>query len=218
MNVQPPIDFWFSIASTYTYLSVMRLAEVEQRTGAQFRWRPFNVRSIMVEQNNIPFRTKPVKLAYMWRDLERRADLRGLQFVGPPPYPLRDVLLLDTVALVAAREGWCGLYAPAIYRRWFIGGEDVSDERHVIGAVSDAGQDAVRVIALAKDEAHVHALSNATDEAKMLGVFGSPTFVAAGEVFWGDDRLEDAITWVRHGTLRQSEKASRGDQMGTGTK
>src|SRR4051794_11063453 len=65
MNVQPPIDFWFSIASTYTYLSVMRLAEVEQRTGAQFRCRPFNVRSIMVEQNNIPFRTKPVKLAYM---------------------------------------------------------------------------------------------------------------------------------------------------------
>ena len=48
--------------------------------------------------------------------------------------------------------------------------------------------------------------------------FTGGTFVAAGEVFWGDDRLEDAITWVRHGTLRQSEKASRGDQMGTGTK
>ncbi|TIT86612.1 MAG: 2-hydroxychromene-2-carboxylate isomerase, partial [Mesorhizobium sp.] len=69
------IDFWFSIGSTYTYLSVMRLAEVAAETGIEFRWRPFNVRAIMIEMDNIPFAKKPAKAAYMWRDIERRAAM-----------------------------------------------------------------------------------------------------------------------------------------------
>jgi 2-hydroxychromene-2-carboxylate isomerase len=68
------MDFWFSIGSTYSYLSVMRLDRVEQETGVVFNWRPFNVREIMLEMDNIPFRTKPLKLACMWRDIERRAN------------------------------------------------------------------------------------------------------------------------------------------------
>ena len=59
------IDFWVSIGSTYSYLTVMRLSAVEQETGVKFRWRPFSVRAIMIEQKNIPFVGKPVKLAYM---------------------------------------------------------------------------------------------------------------------------------------------------------
>ena len=109
-----PIEFWFSIASTYTYLSVSRIADVIRQTGIELRYKPFSVRSIMVEQNNIPFRTKPVKLAYMWRDIERRAALYGLPFAGPAPYPLKDVSLADGVALIGAREGWCLEYAAAV--------------------------------------------------------------------------------------------------------
>ena len=66
------IDFWFSIGSTYSYLTVMRLSAVEAAQGVAFDWRPFDVRSIMLEQDNIPFTTKPVKAAYMWRDIARR--------------------------------------------------------------------------------------------------------------------------------------------------
>ena len=72
-----PIDFWFFIGSMYTYLSVMRLPELAARTGATFRWRPFSVRDIMIEMDNRPL-SKPLKLAYMWRDLERRAGTHGL--------------------------------------------------------------------------------------------------------------------------------------------
>ncbi len=67
------IDFWFSIGSTYTYLTVMRLHNVEQESGMRFNWRPFSVRVLMQEMNNIPFKGKPAKEQYMWRDLERRA-------------------------------------------------------------------------------------------------------------------------------------------------
>ena len=79
MTQASPIDFWFSIGSLYTYLAVMRLAEVEARTGAVFRWRPFSIRAIMIEMDNIPAK-QPVKLAYSWRDVERgrkNTDLRS---------------------------------------------------------------------------------------------------------------------------------------------
>src|SRR6266550_7529721 len=98
-----PIEFWFSIASTYTYLTVGRMADIVGRTEIEIRCNPFNVRTIMIEQNNIPFRTKPVKLAYMWRDIERRAALYGLPFAGPAPYPLKDVSLADGVAFLGGR-------------------------------------------------------------------------------------------------------------------
>ena len=57
------------------------------------------------------------------------------------------------------------------------------------------------MIALAESEEVAGAYAAATDEARALGIFGAPTFVARGEVFWGDDRLEDAVTWAQRGTL-----------------
>ena len=56
-----PIDFWFSIGSAYTYLTVMRIEEVARQSCIVFRWRPFDVGAIMVEMNNIPFSTKPIR-------------------------------------------------------------------------------------------------------------------------------------------------------------
>ena len=65
--------FFFFFGSTYTYLSVMRIAKQASAAGVAVRWRPFSVRQIMTEMDNIPFAKKPVKAAYMWRDIERRA-------------------------------------------------------------------------------------------------------------------------------------------------
>jgi 2-hydroxychromene-2-carboxylate isomerase len=198
---QAPVDFWFSIGSTYTYLSVMRLAAVERAAGVSFRWRPFNVRAVMIEMNNIPFAGKPSKLAYMWRDLARRAQLRGLDYAGPPPYPLKDLARANRVALVAMREDWGADYVRAAYRRWFLEGKDASADDNVQASLAEVGQDAARIIAGADADETVAALAAETETAKSLGVFGSPTFAVGGELFWGDDRLEDAVEWQRHGRL-----------------
>ena len=72
---QDSIDFWFSTGSTYTYLAVSRLEKVAAAERVRFNWRPFSVRAIMREQNNIPFVGKPIKTRYMWRDIARRAAL-----------------------------------------------------------------------------------------------------------------------------------------------
>lgn len=189
------IDFWYSIGSTYTYLTVMRLEDVARTHGVEFQWRPFNVRHIMLEQNNIPFKDKPVKAAYMWRDIERRAGAYGLDARIPAPYPLPGLVLANQVAVLAAEEGWCSQYTRATYRRWFELGEPAGEEPNLSLCLSEIGQSPDRVLAAARSERVVAALAKTTDQAMQLGVFGSPSFVVSGEVFWGDDRLDDAARW-----------------------
>jgi 2-hydroxychromene-2-carboxylate isomerase len=62
------IDFWFTMGSTYSYLSVMGLLQLERLTGIRFRWRPFHLLVILQEMKHVPFADKPRKSAYMWRD------------------------------------------------------------------------------------------------------------------------------------------------------
>lgn len=192
------IDFWFSIGSTYTYLTVMRLGEIEQRAGVKFVWRPFSVRKIMVEMNNIPFSEKPVKAAYMWRDIERRAAIYGLPVSVPAPYPLEHFDLANKVAILGAREGWCADYVRATYRRWFQDGEPAGSEPNLGQSLSEIGQQADRVIAEAQGDDIEQAYFASTDEARSLGLFGAPSFVVGGEIFWGDDRIDDAIGWLKN--------------------
>ena len=191
------IDFWFSIGSTYTYLSVTRLTEVSQKTGASFSWKPFSVRKIMREMDNIPFPpNKQTKVEYMWRDIERRA--RGYGFVAnvPAPYPLQEFDLANRVAVLAMKEGWCEDYVRETYRLWFIDGHEAGSDVNLTQTLSEVGQDKLRVLELAESSDVEAAYLNQTESAKQAGIFGSPSFIVDGELFWGDDRLEDAINWA----------------------
>ena len=190
------IDFWYSIGSTYSYLTVMRLPEVEKACGIEFRWRPFNVRHVMIAQNNIPFKDKPVKTAYMWRDIERRAERYGLAPQIPAPYPIPGLVLANQIAALGAEEGWVADYTRATYRRWFEGGEPAGEEPNISESLKEIGRDPGQVLSAAQSKRIVDALATATNEAMELGVFGSPTFVIDGEVFWGDDHLDDALLWA----------------------
>ena len=190
-----PIDFWFSIGSTYTYLAVMRVGDIERQNGITFRWRPFDVRAIMTEMVNIPFTNKPIKARYMWRDIERRAKMYGLRWSTIPPYPIKHLGFANRVALIGAREGWCPQFARAAYRRWFVDGHDPSGEPELTGALGEIGQDPAAILAVAASDQAKADLNAETNAARALGIFGSPTFVAGKEIFWGDDRLEDAIRW-----------------------
>ena len=198
---QAPIDFWFSIGSLYTYLTVMRIDRVEDVSDITFRWRPFSVRAIMIEMDNRPM-SKPVKVEHTWRDLERRAVMYDSEFHGRPPYPLKEFDLVNRVAMVGATEGWCADFVRATYSRWFAERQDASTEANIAASLREIEQDAPRILALARADATGRAYDAATDEARKLGIFGVPTFVTGGELFWGDDRLEDAIRWHRAGTLK----------------
>ena len=195
------IDFWFSMGSTYTYLSVMRLPTVQQANGIKFRWRPFYLLKLFQETNYHPFAGKPAKLAYMWRDIERRAGMHGIPLRVPAPYPLKESALANRIAHLGMRDGWGEVFVRASYRRWFQNGEATAEEPNLSGSLRESGQDPQRVLNVASSAELDQALEEETNEARRLGICGSPTFAVGGELFWGDDRLEDAVTWYRRGTL-----------------
>lgn len=204
-----PIDFWFTTGSTYSYLSVMRLGGLERSSGIKFRWRPFHLLSILQDMNHVPFADKPAKSAYMWRDIERRAAMYGLPAVLPAPYPVKQSIMANRVALVGMQQGWGADFVRAAYRRWFQLGEEPGSEPNLSESLRDIGQDPQAVLAVANAAETTAALLAETDIAKALGIFGSPTFAVGRELFWGDDRLDDAISWYRHGRLRGAADASK---------
>jgi 2-hydroxychromene-2-carboxylate isomerase len=191
------LDFFLFLGSTYTYLSVNRAEALAAREGISLRWRPFSVRSIMIEQNNRPFVGKPVKLAYMWRDVERRARRHGIPFDSIPDYPNDADELADRVATVAALEGWCPSFAKAAYRSWFMENRDPGKLEHLSGILQRLDKDPSDVVARANSQEMRDRYAQETETARALGIFGSPTFVYGSELFWGDDRLEDAIDWCK---------------------
>jgi 2-hydroxychromene-2-carboxylate isomerase len=195
--VSRTLDFFFFLGSTYTYLSVMRIEEEAQAAGVEVRWRPFSVRQIMAEMQNVPFADKPAKLNYMWRDIERRSGKFGIPFTTPPEYPADRLLLANLTGTVAAEEGWCPEYTKASYRAWFLEGRKLGEPEHVRDVLSVIGQDPERVLDRASSEAIKARFDAETNAARRLGIFGSPTFGVGGEIFWGDDRLEDALEWAR---------------------
>ena len=192
------IQFWFSIGSTYTYLSVTRISGLAKEAGASFSWQPFSVRKIMREMDNVPFPpSKQAKVDYMWRDIERRAQGYGFSARVPAPYPLGEFDLANRVAVLGKQEGWCEDYVRATYRRWFIDGEEAGGEFNLPQTLSEIGQDLSRVLDRANSPDIEAAYLGQTERAQDLGIFGSPSFVVDGELFWGDDRLEDAIAWAQ---------------------
>jgi 2-hydroxychromene-2-carboxylate isomerase len=199
-----PIDFWFTMGSTYSYLSAMRLADVERSTGVTFRWRPFHLLLILQDMKHIPFADKPAKMRYMWRDIERRAQLYGLPVKVPAPYPAKQSITANLVAVVGMGEGWGADFVRAAYRHWFQQGEETGSEPNLSASLREIGQDPARVLALATAAAANERLLAETDAARQMGIFGSPTFASGQELFWGDDRLDDAINWYRSDVVRRA--------------
>ena len=195
----PEIDFWYSIGSTYSFLTIMRLDDWCSENDATVHWRPFNVRMVMSEQQNIPFAGKPVKSAYMWRDIERRSAKYHIHAKLPAPYPISDLALANQVAYLGMRDGWGKDYTQILYHLWFDDGVEAGSETAMSEALHRCQLDPRLVLSQARSPDIVEALEAETIRATKLGVFGAPSFVVRGEVFWGDDRLDDALSWARVG-------------------
>ncbi len=192
------INFWFSIGSTYTYLSVNRISEVAKRENLSINWKPFSVRKIMMDMDNIPFTppSKKVKSDYMWRDIERRAKFYGFEAKVPAPYPLSQFDLANQIAILGMLEGWGVDYVYKTYQRWFQQGKEPATEPNLTEIFEELDLDHDETIKKANEDKIKDQYLQNTETAYKNGVFGSPSFIYEGEVFWGDDRLEDCIKWI----------------------
>jgi 2-hydroxychromene-2-carboxylate isomerase len=199
MASRPSLDFWYDFASTYSYLSAMRIDQLAEAAGVSIRWRPFLLGPIFAAQgwNNSPFNLFPAKGKYMWRDMERRCVKHALPLKRPQPFP-QNSLSAARVALAGRDGGWTPAFTRACFNLQFGEGRPIQDEAVIVEALRMAGVDAQRALTLSKSEEVKGRLKAETELAKSLGIFGAPAFVTQdGELFWGDDRLDDAVEWVR---------------------
>ena len=190
------IDFYFSIGSTYTYLSVTRILDVEKNHKIKFNWRPFSVRAIMKEMNNIPFpKEKMNKVNYMWRDIERRAEGYGFFAKTPVPYPLSEFDLANQIAILGLEKDWGIDYIRLTYKKWFQEGKEPAIEPSISEVCNELKLNKDDISSEASKKEIQDKYEANTNSARENKIFGSPSFIVKNEVFWGDDRMEDAIKW-----------------------
>ena len=193
-----PITAWLSIGSTYTYLTALRINVIQREMGLNLSVKPISIRSIMKSMDNIPFPpSKKTKVDYMWRDIERRADWYGLPKPKlPAPYPLKAFDQANKVGIVLNQQDRYLKYLEETYRLWFVLGMESGSEENLRLVLGTMTLDYDDIMRQAEDEAIQKIYEANTEEAKQLGVFGAPSFSVGSEIFWGDDRLEDAIRFA----------------------
>jgi len=190
-------QFWFEFASMYSYVAALRVEPECARAGVTVAYKPFLLGPIFAEQLGIkdsPFNVQPVRGRYMWRDLERLCEKYALPWRRPSVFP-RNSVLAARVALAAGPA--IGPVTRSIFSANFAEDLDISDPAVLRRSVQRAGGDPDRALALAQSPELKAQLRENTDEARRLGVFGAPNFVIGGELFFGQDRLEDAIAWAQ---------------------
>ncbi|UWQ50557.1 2-hydroxychromene-2-carboxylate isomerase [Leisingera caerulea] len=187
------ITFWFEFASTYSYLSVMRIGALAAARGVAVDWKPFLLGPVFAAQgwDTSPFNIYPAKGRYMWRDMERICAARGLPFRRPDPFP-QNGLKAARLAIATAEQDRIEAFTKAVFQAQFGDGADISSDAVLQGCLCQAGLDeALRL--RAQSPAIKSALRAQTDEAIAAGIFGAPSFICGPELFWGDDRLEQAL-------------------------
>lgn len=188
------LQFWFEFASTYSYPAAMRAVALARESAVAMTWEPFLLGPIFQGQgwNDSPFNLYPAKGRYMWRDLERICARHSLPFRRPTIFPQHSLLAART-ACVAKHESWLPDFVCAVYRANFAEGADISRPETVAACLRSVRQEPDGWMARAQSTENKALLRAQTDRAVVLGIFGAPTFISGEELFWGHDRLEEAI-------------------------
>lgn len=199
MARQPTIEFWYEFASTYSYLAASRIEALAAAADVAVRWRPFLLGPIFAAQGwtTSPFNLFPAKGRAMWRDMERETARLGLPpLARPDPFP-QNSLVATRAALYGQDQDWLVPFSRAVYETAFAQGRSIAEPAAITAILDGLGLDGAQVLKSASAEANKTRLRVVGEEARSRGIFGAPTFLAEdGELFWGNDRLEQALAWA----------------------
>ena len=193
----PTLEFWYEFASTYSYPAAIRIEDVARAKGVTVQWQPFLLGPIFGQQGwaTSPFNLYPAKGKNMFRDLERICAKANLPFTRPDPFP-QNSLLAARVAC-ALDEDARPAFSKAVYAVEFGAGRSIDDPEAIAAVIATIGLDPRVILESATSSETKERLKAQGATAAQRGIYGAPSFVTAGgELFWGNDRLEEAVDWA----------------------
>ena len=195
---RPVLELWFDLASNYSYLTLQRVEALAEQGGVTVRWEPFLLGPIFEAfgWKSSPFVLQKEKGAYVWRDMERQAAKYGLPWRKPSRFPQNTVVPIR-VALLGRGEPWMPAFCRAMARANFAEDRDISTAETVTEVLESLALPASAILAQVQAPEERPKLRAQVQRAQALGIFGAPTFFVGGEMYWGNDRLEDALEAVR---------------------
>jgi 2-hydroxychromene-2-carboxylate isomerase len=190
--------FYYDLGSPYAYLAAERIsglfseAELEQP-----EWQPILLGGLFHRFDRGSWSETPARAEGV-AEIERRAAAYGLPpIVWPEPWP-GNTLVAMRAAIFAKQTGRTVSFSLAAFRQAFAAGRDLTDVDNVMIAGAACELHPRALLKAVETEAVKGALREATDRAGELGVEGVPAVVVGEEVFWGDDRLEEAVEAASH--------------------
>ena len=191
----PEIEFWFEFGSNYSYLSVMRIEEEARKHNVRFVWKPFLLGPILQSFGAHPFKQEQ-KGAYVHSDMARLCRKYGLSpWIKPSVFPRLGVLPLRIV-LLASDQPWMAAFCRKVMELNFVQDQDINQPGSIAPILAELGLPAEDILSRSQSEKVKAGLRAQTEMARVKGVFGAPTFFVGDEMFWGNDRLDDALLFA----------------------
>ena len=194
----PSLEFWFEFASTYSHIAAQRIEATARGAGVPVVWRPFLLGPIFHHQgwNDSPFNIYAAKGAYMWKDMERQCAKHGVPFSKPSEFPRPSLLATRIAVVLESSPAHVAEFVRRVYLANFRDDADTTSNDVIRGVLqSMALPDSAAVLERATANETKDRLHQRSEEAVARGIFGAPTFLIGSELYWGNDRLEDALAY-----------------------
>jgi 2-hydroxychromene-2-carboxylate isomerase len=190
------LEFWYDFHSPWAYLAASRIEALAARHGLRARWRPLHLaRLIAAIGGRRPLEENAAFVAWYKQDLQDWAKLYGLRIRYHPGYPLRPARALRA-ALRAEEQGAAPGFALAVFRAYWSESRDISDLTTLVEIAAACGLDGAAIAAAASDADYARRLEANNREAIQRGLFGVPSVICRGKLFFGNDRLALLEHWL----------------------